>query len=75
MSFLESFLYFVVWVGLCLASLYYFLTNQDIPALEYGVYACLVCAWVIVRMLWVATRTNRELRKILNEVQRRRTQG
>lgn len=75
MDFAETMLYFVLFVGLAMASLYYSLTGQDLAAINYFVGVSLVGAWVMVRLLWVATAHNRRLRKILNEIERRRTQG
>lgn len=72
MSFKESAVYFVLFVGLCLAGLYNMLSGAEATGMLYA--ACLLGLVVVVvgRVLWIDAAPDRAHKKFVKELHRDR---
>lgn len=71
MSFIELAVYFLVGMALALVGVYYLGAGQDNIALYCSLGIALVVAVVLARAVWIGGTTQQELRKILDEIDRK----
>ena len=77
MSFLESAVYFVAFVGSCLVGLYYTLTGINPDACILGTFSALAIGlWVAMRLVWLdgahARAHRRRMKEIDKQIERAR---